>query len=92
MVGLPGIHIECKRVEALNIYKAIEQAKNDAREDETPVVMHRKNSSEWLVTMRFDDWMKLYEKRNCSDCDIYDEVVDEMGEKQLRFKAGEKDG
>lgn len=92
VVGLPGIHIECKRVEALNIYKAIEQAQNDARESETPVVMHRKDRSEWLVTMRFDDFMKLYEKHNCADCSIYDEVVDEMGEKQLKFKAGGSNG
>lgn len=31
VVGLPGVHIECKRVERLNIYDAIEQSKNDAR-------------------------------------------------------------
>ena len=34
VVGLPGIHIECKRVERLNIYDAIEQSKNDARDGE----------------------------------------------------------
>lgn len=92
VVGLPGIHIECKRVEKLNLYNAMEQAQNDARQGETPVVMHRKNGSEWLVTSRLDDWMKLYEKHNCSDCNIYDEVIDEMGKTQLKFKAGEKDG
>ena len=27
VVGLPGVHIECKRVERLNIYDAIEQSK-----------------------------------------------------------------
>ena len=27
VVGLPGIHIECKRVEKLNIYDAVEQVK-----------------------------------------------------------------
>ena len=43
VVGLPGIHIECKRVESLNIHKAIEQAKSDARENELPAVFHRKN-------------------------------------------------
>lgn len=60
VVGLPGIHIECKRVEALNIYNAIDQSKRDASFDETPVVMHRKNRCGWLVTMEFDDWMKMY--------------------------------
>lgn len=62
VVGLPGIHIECKRVEKLNIYDAVEQSKNDARTGEMPVVMHRKNRKEWLVTMPLDDWMKLYER------------------------------
>lgn len=76
VIGLPGIHIECKRVEALNIYKAMEQATNDARNHETPVVMHRKDRKGWLVTMEFDDWMKFYEKHNCSDCEIYDEAME----------------
>lgn len=89
VVGLPNIHIECKRVEHLNLYAAMEQAKSDAKEFETPVVMHRKDRKEWLVTMRLNDWIKLYEKHNCADCDIYDEVTDEMGEKQLKFKSEE---
>ena len=60
VVGLPGIHIECKRVERLDLHGAMDQAKRDAREDEFPAVFHRKNNCEWLVTMRFDDWMQLY--------------------------------
>lgn len=63
VVGLPGIHIECKRVEKLNIYEAVEQSINDAREGEMPTVMHRKNHKDWLVTMTMEDWMKLYERR-----------------------------
>lgn len=58
--ALPHIHIECKRVERLNLYDAIEQAKRDARQDEHPAVFHRKNRSEWLVTMRLDDFMQIY--------------------------------
>jgi Holliday junction resolvase len=60
VVGLPAIHIECKRVERLNIYDAMDQSKRDKRQDEIPVVMHRKNRRGWLVTMELDDWMKLY--------------------------------
>ncbi len=63
VIGLPGIHIECKRVEKLNIYDAVEQSKNDTKPDEIPVVMHRKNRKEWLVTMPLNEWMKLYERR-----------------------------
>ena len=58
--GLDGIHIECKRVEKLNIYDAIGQASRDATEGEIPAVFHRKNNCEWLVTMTLDDWIKIY--------------------------------
>ncbi len=60
VVGLPGIHIECKRVEHLNLYDAMSQAARDANEGEKPAVFHRKNNCEWLVTLRLDDFMKLY--------------------------------
>lgn len=60
VVGLPGIHIECKRVEKLNLYDAMAQSVRDAKEGETPAVFHRKNNCEWLVTLRMDDFMKLY--------------------------------
>lgn len=59
VVGLPGIHIECKRVEKLNITDAIEQAKRDCGGN-IPAVMHRKNNEEWLVTMRLKDWIEIY--------------------------------
>lgn len=61
VVGLPNIHIECKRVERLNIYDAIDQAKRDAKDD-LPAVFHRKNNCEWLVTMTLDDWMTIYKE------------------------------
>ena len=67
VVGLPGIHIEVKRVEKLNIDEALEQAIRDKRESEIPIVMHRKNRTKWKVTMLFEDWIKMYrawEKRN----------------------------
>lgn len=57
VVGVDGFHIECKRVEQLNIYKAMEQSERDAREGEIPIVCHRKDRKGWLVTIRFDDFM-----------------------------------
>lgn len=60
VVGLPGIHIECKRVEHLNLYDAVSQSVHDAKEHEMPVVMHRKNECEWLVTLRLEDFMAFY--------------------------------
>lgn len=61
VVGLPGVHIECKRVEKLNIDDALAQAIHDASAQEIPAVFHRKNRTEWKVTMRLDDFMKMYE-------------------------------
>ena len=61
LVNLPGIHIECKRVERLNVSEAMAQAVNDSK-GEMPTVFHRKNRDGWLVTMRLEDWMELYKK------------------------------
>ena len=66
VVGLPGIHIECKRVERLNIYEAVKQSKRDCKE-ELPAVFHRKNREEWLVTMPLSEWMKLYKAGGFSE-------------------------
>lgn len=60
VVGLPGIHIECKRVERLNIEDAMLQAKRDSKKDEYPAVFHRKNNGKWHVTMLLDDFMPIY--------------------------------
>ena len=61
--GLPGIHVEVKRVEHLNICRAMEQARNDAsRFGGLPAVFHRKNRGQWLVTMDLSDWMELYQE------------------------------
>lgn len=61
--GLEGIHVEVKRVEALNIDSAMEQAIRDTsnkKEKRLPTVFHRKNRKKWKVTMLLEDWFKLY--------------------------------
>ena len=60
VVGLPKVHIECKRVERLNLYDAMAQSKHDAKDGELPAVFHRKNNCEWLVTVELEDFIKLY--------------------------------
>lgn len=44
-----NIHVEAKRVEALNLYAAVEQAKKDAPHGSVPIVWHRKNGRESVV-------------------------------------------
>ena len=62
LYGLPGIHIEVKRVERLNLSEAMRQAVDDSAKfgDGAPAVFHRRNREKWLVTMRLEDWMRLY--------------------------------
>lgn len=51
LVGLPGVHIECKRVERLNLYEAMRQAQRDAErfQDGAPCVFHRRNRKPGLL-------------------------------------------
>ena len=63
VVGLPGIHVEAKHAEQMRLYEWISQAKRDAEASGTgnlPVVFHKKNNAEILVTMTIDDWFNLY--------------------------------
>lgn len=60
VVGLEGIHIECKRTERTALYEWVSQSKRDARDGELPVVAHRKNNSEWLWIMDTPTFMRLY--------------------------------
>lgn len=64
VTGLPGIHVEVKRQERLNVPEAMEQAVRDSLKfrDGLPAVFHRRNRQPWLVTMRLIDWMQLYMK------------------------------
>ncbi len=61
VVGLPGIHIEAKHQESMRLYEWMAQAKRDARgTNEFPVVFHKRNYSDILVTMELDTFMQLY--------------------------------
>lgn len=56
---------ECKNVEKLNIWDALEQAKSHAtkRQDLTPVLAFRRNHSELYVSLKLVDFLKLTGKR-----------------------------
>ncbi len=69
LTGLPGVHIEVKRVERLNVPEAMKQAARDAERfhDGAPTLFHRRSREPWLVTMRLQDWMSLYQKTKRRD-------------------------
>ena len=54
---LPQIHVEVKRVDRLNIHKALAQAERDAGPSQTPIVAFRRNRGPWFIAMRFEDWV-----------------------------------
>lgn len=62
VAGVPYLHIECKAHENGHgkLYEWLDQAKRDAREGEIPVVIHKRNYCNDLVTMEFSEWIKLY--------------------------------
>jgi hypothetical protein len=59
IVGVPGLHVEVKRQEKMDMYGAMEQAHRDAAEDDVPIVMHRKNRRPWVVIVQTDDLLEF---------------------------------
>lgn len=67
------LHFECKHVEALNVYKAIDQAIRDCQPGKFPVVAHKKNRTPWHVTMLASDFIEI--------CDIVSRAKRALEEK-----------
>ena len=58
-ISIDGVHIECKRTEHFQLYKAMEQATRDADGKKIPVVCHRRNRGEWLAVVKLEDLPQL---------------------------------
>ena len=52
--GLPGLWLEVKQRETMNVHKVMNESEESCGEL-TPVVIHRKNNTEWLCTFKLDD-------------------------------------
>lgn len=61
--------VECKNVEKLSIWRAIEQARYHKREGTTPIVVFNKNREEAHVALPFDKFVEMYR--------VYMEALDE---------------
>lgn len=62
VIGLPGYHIEAKRVENLSLYTAMDQAVRDCGPNRTPVVVHRRNGRRSVAILHLDDFLALVKK------------------------------
>lgn len=61
--GVPGVHVECKCVEKLNLEQAYQQSVRDAEavgKNEIPVVIHKKSRKPAMITMALTDWIDMY--------------------------------
>lgn len=63
VVGIPGVHVEVKNQERLNIWEALLQSKRDSEADgnnEIPAVFFKRNRSGWYVACPLEDFIRLY--------------------------------
>jgi hypothetical protein len=63
VMGLVGIHIECKRCESLRLWPALEQARREALEGDLATVWHRSNGRPWVVILSAEDFLSLCRDR-----------------------------
>lgn len=63
--GIP-IHVEVKRTQKINVYKAMAQADNDADLGMTPIVLHRRDGERWLAIVDATVFLDLL-RRNFHD-------------------------
>lgn len=61
VIGLDGIHVECKRTEKLLLWPALDQSVGDAKAGSVPMVFHRPNNRPWIAIVRVDDLPALGE-------------------------------
>ncbi len=64
--GKMPFHIECKKQEKLNIWKALKQAEDDCPDDKTPIVVFARNRSKDYVVIEMDEFLEIVKKLNTS--------------------------
>ena len=64
--GLDGVMVEVKRRQQMNIHKVMKESQAHCTEAMLPLILHRKDGEEWLLTIRLEDLPKALEKLNPS--------------------------
>lgn len=91
---LPNIHFEVKYTQKLDLYGAVLQAVTDTKgTDKMPVIAHKRNNCEWLVTMQADKWFRMVKDAGysnvvfcptCKESKVHSNGVDVKGFKRFR--------
>ena len=66
VIGLDGVMTEVKRRQSMNIHKVMKESQAHCTEAMLPMILHRKDGEEWLLTIRLEDLPKALEKLNPS--------------------------
>ena len=83
VVGLPGIHIECKAVERPAVYDWIHQAMRDSSgTGNIPVVIWKQNGKRWLAIMLYWQYMEM----SMNSRDFYHCCVEHKGKKLFPYR------
>ena len=60
--SIPGVYVEVKFREQLNVHAALEKAMQEAPFKDCPVVFHRKKRTGWVVSMDAEDYLYLMKR------------------------------
>lgn len=73
VIGVPGVHCECKAVQRLNIWEALDQSKRDSEadgNDDIPAVFFKRNRTGWYVALPLSDFIRLYASSDLCKGDV----------------------
>ena len=56
--GLPNLYLEVKRRQSMNLHKVFDESEENCG-GLAPVVIHRKDNTEWLVSFKLDDLVEV---------------------------------
>jgi hypothetical protein len=63
VINTPGVHWQCKHVERLNIWAALDQAITESAATDLPVVAFKRNRSQWFGALDLSELVALLRMR-----------------------------
>ena len=59
--GMPNLYLEVKRRQSMNIHKVFDESEENCGAL-APVVLHRKDNTDWIVSFKLDDLRQVIEQ------------------------------
>ena len=63
--NVPGLHVEVKFRERINVYEVLNQAHDDSHAEDTAVVFHRRANKRWIVILEADAFLRIMKDVKC---------------------------